>query len=108
MSKELNLTEQNFAEEVLNSDKPVIIDFWATWCGPCLAFGPTLEQFAEKHPEIKVCKVNVDDAPAIAQQFNVMSIPTVIFFKDGTAVETAVGSMPLEMLEERAASAFGA
>lgn len=108
MSNEINLTEENFETEILNSDKPAIVDFWATWCGPCVAFGPTLEQYAEKHPEIKVCKVNVDDAPGIAQRFNVMSIPTIIFFNNGVAVETAVGSMSLDMLEERAASAFSA
>ncbi|MCK5852452.1 thioredoxin [bacterium] len=106
MSNEINITEENFNDEVVQSDKPVIIDFWATWCGPCLAFGPVLEQYAEQHPEIKVCKLNVDDAPGIAQQFNVMSIPTIIFFNKGQAVETAVGSMSLSTLEERAVSAF--
>jgi len=108
MSNEINITETNFEDEVINSDKPVIIDFWATWCGPCMAFGPTLEKYAEQHPEYKVCKLNVDEAPGIAQKFNVMSIPTIIFFKDGQAVETAVGSMSLDMLAEHAKSAFGA
>jgi thioredoxin 1 len=108
MSNEINITEENFENEVLNSDKPVIIDFWAPWCGPCMAFGPTLEKYAEQHPEYKVCKLNVDDAPGIAQKFNVMSIPTIIFVKNGSAVETAVGSMSLDMLAEHAKSAFGA
>jgi len=106
MSNEINLTEENFNDEVVKSDKPVIIDFWATWCGPCMAFEPIIKQYAEQHPEIKICKLDVDVAPGIAQQFNVMSIPTILFFKDGQAVETAVGSMSLDALTERAASAF--
>ena len=104
MSNEINLTESNFDSEITQSDMPAIVDFWATWCGPCVAFSPVLEKYAEMHPDVKVCKVNVDDAPAIAQKFNVMSIPTVIFFKNGQAVETAVGSMPLDQLTERASS----
>jgi len=107
MSNEINITDENFKNEVLKSDKPVIIDFWAPWCGPCMAFGPTLEKFAEQHPQFKVCKLNVDDAPGIAQKFNVMSIPTIIFLKDGQALETAVGSMSIDTLAEHTKSAFG-
>ncbi len=102
MSNEINLTESNFDSEVLQSDKPVIIDFWAEWCAPCKAFLPTLDEFATENPDIKVCKVNVDDAPSIGQKYNVMSIPTLVFIKDGQALHTSVGSMSKKDLEEQA------
>ena len=102
MSNEINLTESNFDSEVLQSDKPVIIDFWAEWCGPCKAFLPTVEEFANENPDIKVCKVNVDDAPSLGQKYNVMSIPTLVFVKGGQALHTSVGSMSKKDLEEQA------
>ena len=106
MSTEIDLTASNFDTEVTSSTKPVIVDFWAEWCGPCKAFAPTLSQFAQQHPEIKVCKVNVDDAPDIAQRFNVRSIPTIIFFKDGQAMDTAVSRLSLKELAARAMTVF--
>ena len=102
MSNEINLTESNFDSEVLQSDKPVIIDFWAEWCGPCKAFFPVLDEFEAENPDIKVCKVNVDEAPVLGQKYNVMSIPTIVFIKDGQAVHTSVGSMSKKDLEEQA------
>ena len=95
---ELNITSANFQKEVLESDKPVIVDFWATWCGPCRMLGPIVAEIAEEHPEIKVCKVNVDDEPDLAQQFNVMSIPFIVAFKDGKVHKTTVGVQPKEAL----------
>ena len=95
---ELNITSANFKSEVLESDKPVIVDFWATWCGPCRMLGPVVEELAEEHPEIKVCKVNVDDEPDLAQQFGVMSIPFVASFKGGQLHKSSVGVQPKESL----------
>ena len=95
---ELNITSANFKSEVLASDKPVIVDFWATWCGPCRMLGPVVEELAEEHPEIKVCKVNVDDEPDLAQQYGVMSIPFRVSFKNGQLPKSAVGVQPKESL----------
>ena len=95
---ELNITSSNFKSEVLESDKPVIVDFWATWCGPCRMLGPVVEELAEEHPEIKVCKVNVDDEPDLAQEYGVMSIPFVASFKGGQLHKSSVGVQPKEAL----------
>ena len=95
---ELNITKDTFQKEVLESDKPVIVDFWATWCGPCRMLGPTIAELAEEHPEIKVCKVNVDDEEELAQQFGVMSIPFVASFKGGQLYKSSVGVQPKEAL----------
>ena len=95
---ELNITKDTFQKEVLESDKPVIVDFWATWCGPCRMLGPIISELAEEHPEIKVCKVNVDDEQDLAQQFDVMSIPFVASFKGGQLYKSSVGVQPKEAL----------
>ena len=95
---ELNITKDTFQKEVLESDKPVIVDFWATWCGPCRMLGPVIEELAEEHPEIKVCKVNVDDEQELAEQFGVMSIPFVASFKGGQLHKSSVGVQPKEAL----------
>ena len=88
---ELNITSANFKSEVLESDKPVIVDFWATWCGPCRMLGPVVAEIAEEHPEIKVGKVNVDENQDLAMKYNVMSIPTVLIFKNGNISKSFIG-----------------
>ena len=95
---ELNITKDTFQKEVLESDKPVIVDFCATWCGPCRMLSPVISELAEEHPEIKVCKVNVDDEPDLAQQFGVMSIPFVASFKGGRLHKSSVGLQPKNSL----------
>jgi thioredoxin 1 len=96
-----NVTEQTFDQEVLQSDGPVLVDFWAEWCGPCHAIAPVLDQIAEERNELKVVKLNIDEQPAVAQRYGVMSIPTLILFKDGEPQAAAVGAMPKSMLEQR-------
>ena len=96
--KEIELTFDNFEEEVLQSDKPVLVDFWATWCGPCRMLGPVIAQIADEREDIKVCKINVDDAPQLAQQFNITGIPTVLVFKNGLLAEKSVGFRPKQQI----------
>lgn len=93
----INLTTENFEEEVLNAKEPVLVDFWATWCGPCMRQGPVVEELAEEG--YAVGKVDVDQNMALAQQFRVVSIPTLILFKDGTEVKRFVGLTSKEELK---------
>lgn len=90
----LTITEKNFQEEVLNSDKTVLIDFWASWCGPCRIMGPVVDEIAKERPDVKVGKVNVDDESELASAFGIMSIPTLVVMKDGKVVNSSVGVRP--------------
>ena len=85
------ITKNNFEAEVLNSDKPVLLDFWAPWCGPCRMLSPTVDAIAEERADIKVGKINVDEQPELAQAFKVMSIPMLVVMKGGKAVASSVG-----------------
>ena len=96
--KEINVTAENFEEEVLKADKPVLVDFWADWCGPCRMLMPTIEELAQSQDEIKVCKVNVDEQGPLAMQFKVMTIPTLIAFKNGEMTGKLVGVQAKEKI----------
>jgi len=97
----MNITKNNFEQEVLHSDKPVLIDFWAPWCGPCRMLSPVISEIAEEYGDkIKVCKVNVDDEGELAASFNVMSIPTLVVVKDGKVANSAVGVRPKAQIVE--------
>ena len=94
------VTEQSFEEEVLQSESPVIVDFWAEWCGPCHAVAPVLDRIVEeRNGDLKLVKVNIDEQPALAQRFGVQSIPTMILFKDGEPASAAIGAQPKPALE---------
>ena len=90
----IKITEDNFETEVMNSEKTVLVDFWATWCGPCMMIAPVLEEISAENDDIKIAKIDVDDNPQLASKFGIMSIPTLLVVKDGQVVNKAVGAMP--------------
>ncbi len=96
----LTITKDNFETEVMKSDSPVLIDFWASWCGPCKMMGPVVDQIAEENAGIKVGKINIDEQPELAQKYGVMSIPTLVLFQNGERKDTSVGLVPKESIEK--------
>ena len=90
----IKINRNNFNEEVLRSDRPVLLDFWASWCGPCRMVGPILDEIAEEREDIKVCKINIDEEPELASEYGVMSIPSLMVMKEGKIVNSSVGARP--------------
>ncbi len=103
----VKLTNDNFEIEAVKSDKPVFIDFYADWCGPCKMVAPIVEEIADERDDVKICKVNVDDAPEIAAMFGVQSIPTLIVMKDGKVAAATMGAMPKAQLTKFIDEAIG-
>ena len=92
--KALHINKDNFHKEVLGSDRPVLLDFFASWCGPCRMVGPILDEIAEEREDIKVCKVDIDEQPELASRYRIMSVPTIMVLKDGQVVEQSIGAKP--------------
>ena len=99
MSDLPNVTDNNFQAEVIESDKPTLVDFWAPWCGPCRVVAPVLEEIASQRDDLRVVKLNVDENQQTAAQFGVLSIPTMILFKNGAPAKTIIGAYPKKKLE---------
>lgn len=97
-----NVTDANFEEVVLESDKPVLVDFWAEWCGPCRMVGPIVDELAKEYDgKVEVTKVNVDENPEVTSKYGIRNIPTILFFKDGEVVDKTVGALPKGKLAEK-------
>ena len=90
----IHINKSNFQNEVLNSEKPILLDFWASWCGPCRMVSPIVDEIAAERSDIKVCKINVDEQPELAARFGVMSIPTLVVMRNGKVINQAVGARP--------------
>lgn len=102
MSHPIVLTDQSFESEVIKSSKPVLVDFWATWCAPCRMIAPALEEIAKEYDgKAKICKIDVDQNPNIASRFGIMSIPSILFFKNGQLVDKVVGAVPKKQLADK-------
>ena len=98
--KTIAVTEENYENEVLKSDRPVLLDFWAAWCGPCKMLAPILDEIAGEQPDIKICKVNSDEQPMLAQKFHVMAVPSLVFIKNGNVINKSVGMRPKAAIME--------
>ena len=95
----INLTKDSYHNEVMETEKVVVIDFWATWCGPCKMMAPVVEEVAKDYPDVKVCKVNVDEEPELSNAFKIVSIPTIVVIKNGEIIDSVVGYRPKEDIE---------
>ncbi len=105
---EIELTDANFKQEVLDSELPCLVDFWAPWCGPCLMVAPVLKEIAQEYQgKMKVCKLNVDQAPQTASEYGIMSIPSLLIFKDGKMVDKLIGAVPKSAIESAVRSYLG-
>lgn len=96
----INLTKDSYHNEVMETDKVVVIDFWATWCGPCKMMAPVVEEVAKDYPDVKVCKINVDEEPELSNAFKIVSIPTIVVIKNGEIIDSVVGYRPKEDIEK--------
>lgn len=96
----LNITKQNFEEEVIAEEKPVLVDFWAPWCGPCRMLSPVIDELANEHDAVKVAKVNIDEQQELAREYQIMTVPSLLLFKDGKPVAKSIGVKPKEEIEK--------